>query len=202
MQRLFEPPESAQPEPFLPSSRGKPVDRMGTEKCVRDVSFCLHNRVKRERNALGSSAAHRAADRPNAEVDGGAAGVRRGGRLSSWLLHARPSPRTSTRASRVRSVQDRKGAGPYSTGWGQPGDDGTHLSRGGPPMEGTSGSADRNPLRGGLREATLEGEQRGDAGHAGRVRQEVIHVMAWPRRSPAGGATISRHEVSEPIGLG
>jgi len=43
----------------------------------------------------------------------------------------------------------------YSTGWGQPGDDAASPGRGYPATEGTSGAAERAPLRGGTREAAL-----------------------------------------------
>jgi hypothetical protein len=53
-------------------------------------------------------------------------------------------------------------------------------------MEGTSGAADRGPLRGGSREAALQGQRRGDTGQVGRVRQRVVFRSTRRCRSPAG----------------
>jgi len=80
-------------------------------------------------------------------------------------------------------------------------------------MEGTSGAAERAPLRGGAREAALS--QSGSAtaespGRRGSLRQstsgslvrEILEGISTTQATPACARHEQRQEVSEPIGLG
>jgi hypothetical protein len=78
-------------------------------------------------------------------------------------------------------------------------------------MEGTSGAAERALLRGGVREAALSGEPTavgmlGAPARERRARGEFTRApREWTRRRRCSSrriVTSSRHEVSEPIGLG
>jgi hypothetical protein len=177
--------------------------------------------------------------------------------LSSACVGLRAAPATSLRAGPGKGAEssqptvpsraagegeDRKGAG----GFPQVGDKLWRTScpgRGNPWTEGTSGAADRGPLRGGSGEAALGPgwcPRKRPIRAGGRLREQVFParrprvsgspggrgghresgLARWARSrtgdpvlparapapgvvgSPAGGATSSRHEVSEPIGLG
>jgi hypothetical protein len=78
-------------------------------------------------------------------------------------------------------------------------------------MEGTSGAAERDLLRGRSREATLSGCARGSGPteaaarkrrSPGELEQDPRWWIRWRRRLQPATAASSRHEVSEPIGLG
>jgi len=146
---------------------------------------------------------------------------------------AAESPRPAAPSRAVGSRGECKGAGQYSTDWGQPVDTcptpdrsgrKVRCRKGSSSTKGTSGSADRGPLRGGSREAALAPVATARAAGAGGTapRERVVRrtresgLARWARhgRSCANTcaqrrrplqpviATSSRHEVSEPIGSG
>ena len=193
-----------------------------TKNGVRRVIFCLHKRVKRGRNALGSSAAHRAADRPNAEGVGGAAGARYRRSGSRARPSSAPESPAHAPASRVHGRRGskrrrpsrtpqagdslgRKPGGHTSPRWSA---DGRHLgcSRLRSPSRGNVGSGPRRRAPKGARRARSE---RGEPAklrkeRAGRARSRPQGRTSGVRRrlTPAAVVTSERQEVLEPIGLG
>jgi hypothetical protein len=122
--------------------------------------------------------------------------LRAGRRASDRVLGRRSS-------SRLRKVEDRKRRrAPDSTGWGQIVEEGSSPNGADPAMEGTSGAADRAPLRGGARDAALKGRH-ARAGRSGELGEGIqTRKPSATQATPASVATSSRQEVSEPIGLG
>jgi len=112
-----------------------------------------------------------------------------------------PSPRTPGPSSRVPGrLEDRKGAGLLHRLATACGRKPTSFGRR-PAIEGASGAAEGAPLRGGASEAALKDgfcESGARPGESGNAPQGGPVTSA----SPAHATPCSRHEASEPIGLG
>jgi hypothetical protein len=116
------------------------------------------------------------------------------------------------------TMQDEKGAGPFSTGWEHPVESDPPSQEQGslsgspdrvlpllgafPSMEGTLGAAYRFPHRGGGREAVLQAERPAQAGREASVGSKTARKRPEALDSPAGAPTSSRQKVLERRGLG
>jgi hypothetical protein len=134
---------------------------MWTKTTVRRAIFSLPSGDKRETFAVGSSAAHRAADHPDRRSRWG-----RCGPLSPCVGLVSAPDRQGPAFASHRSVKAEGSERRFerrrvpSTGCQQPGDNPAHGHVGSSSTEGTSGAADLAPLRGGTGEAALMGSAR------------------------------------------
>ena len=113
---------------------------------------------------------------------------------------------------------DETSAGPFSTCWEQPVENGPppqekgslsgspglipHLLGAFSSMESTLGAADCLPRRGGGREAVLKAERPAQAGREAEVGSERVRKHPEALDSPAGASTSSRQKVLERRGSG
>lgn len=95
------------------------VDSMWIIFCWVRVIFWLREDGKRERNGVGSSAAHRAADRFQTQKPTEALRARQVHTGSRAGCPANPSPRASHPRHGLRLCEIEKAPGIQSTGWGQ-----------------------------------------------------------------------------------